>query len=64
MNDTDYLGDAVYAHFDGYGIELRLNHHESRCAVYLEPEVLQSLIQFWNLTQKRREANERQNNPL
>jgi hypothetical protein len=25
MNDTIYLGDAVYAHFDGYGTELKLN---------------------------------------
>jgi len=42
-----YLGDAVYGFFDGYGIELRLNHHENQCAVYLEPEVLQALIEFW-----------------
>jgi hypothetical protein len=59
-----YLGDAVFAHFDGYGVELRLNHHESRCAVYLEPEVLQNLIEFWNSTQKRKDANGRETNPV
>jgi len=52
MNDTVYLGDAVYAHYDGYGIELRLNSHENSFAVYLEPEVTQSLIEFWNSSRK------------
>jgi hypothetical protein len=35
MNDTIYLGDAVYAHYHGYGIELKLNDHRNECAVYL-----------------------------
>jgi hypothetical protein len=48
MNDTIYLGDAVYAHWDGYGIELKLNDHRNECAVYLEPEVLQALTEFYN----------------
>ena len=47
MNDTIYLGDAVYAHWDGYGIELKLNDHRNECAVYLEPEVLQALTEFY-----------------
>ena len=47
MNDTVYIGDAVYAHYDGYGIELRLNSHYAPCAVYLEPEVLQALSEFY-----------------
>jgi hypothetical protein len=34
MNDTIYLGDAVYAHFDGYVIDLRLNDHRNERAVY------------------------------
>jgi hypothetical protein len=37
----------VYAHFDGYGIELRLNDHRNECAVYLEPEVLHALTGFY-----------------
>jgi len=47
MNDTIYLGDAVHAHFDGFGVELRLNDHGNKCAVYLEPEVLQALTEFY-----------------
>jgi len=47
MNDTIYLGDAVYAHYHGYGIELKLNDHRNECAVYLEPEVLQALTEFY-----------------
>jgi hypothetical protein len=47
MNDTIYIGDAVYAHFDGYGIELRLNDHRNECVVYLEPQVLQALTEFY-----------------
>jgi hypothetical protein len=42
-----YLGDAVYAYFDGHGMELRLNDHRNECAVYLEPEVIGTLIHFW-----------------
>jgi len=38
MDDTIYIGDAIYAHYDGYGIELRLNDHRNECAIYLEPE--------------------------
>jgi hypothetical protein len=41
-----YLGDAVYAFFDGNGIELKLNH-ASRCLIYLEPEVVEALMLFW-----------------
>ena len=44
-----YLGDGVYAYFDGYGIWLRTGHHEeARCddKIYLEPNVLNSLNKF------------------
>jgi hypothetical protein len=47
MENPVYLGDAVYAHFDGYGIELKLNHHASPCLIYLEPKVVQALQSFW-----------------
>jgi hypothetical protein len=47
MDDTIYIGDAIYAHYDGYGIELRLNDHRNECAIYLEPEVLQALTEFY-----------------
>lgn len=44
-----YLGDGAYVIFDGYSYVLRANHHEqSKCTdqVYLEPDVMQNLIQF------------------
>ena len=28
-------------------IELKLNDHRNKCAVYLEPEVLQALTEFY-----------------
>lgn len=53
MKDTIYLGDAVYAHFDGYGVELKLNDHRAECLIYLEPNVLENLIKFRNEIQCR-----------
>lgn len=42
-----YLGDGVYAIFDGYGIWLHANDHKHPTdRVYLEPKVWQSLINF------------------
>jgi hypothetical protein len=36
----DYLGDGVYALFDGYGIWLHANDHLTPTdRIYLEPEV-------------------------
>ena len=56
MENTIYLGDAVYAHFDGYGVELKLNDHQSECLIYLEPDVLEKLVKFRDAIQKAREA--------
>jgi hypothetical protein len=39
--------DAVYAHFDGFGLDLKLDSRENEYVVYLEPEVMQNLIEFW-----------------
>lgn len=47
MNNTDHIGDGVYATFDGFGIELRANDHRNEVAVYLEPEVLAALDRFY-----------------
>lgn len=42
-----YLGDGVYAIFDGFGIWLHANDHKYPSdRVYLEPEVLRGLIRF------------------
>jgi hypothetical protein len=43
-----YLGDSVYAFFDGNGIELRLERDDAPYAVYLEAEVLARLNTFWS----------------
>lgn len=45
MKKDEYLGDGVYASFDGYHVWLAVNHHENR-VVALEPEVLTALTQY------------------
>lgn len=51
--DVDYLGDGVYAWFDGFGIWLRANDlNDPSDQIYLEPSVLRSLVNF----SKRMEA--------
>lgn len=46
-----YLGDGVYAYFDGQGVELRTNSFDNpENTIYLEPEVFQALIEFYNST--------------
>ena len=42
---NSYLGDGVYASFDGYMIWLAVNHHENK-VVALEPEVIQTFIEY------------------
>ncbi len=49
MENYAYIGDGVYAFFDGFGIWLRTgNHSESLCdnQVYLEPNALRKLNIF------------------
>jgi hypothetical protein len=41
----DYLGDGVYASFDGYQIWLAANHHENK-VVALDPEVFRALVRY------------------
>lgn len=44
---ASYLGDGVYAIFDGYGIWLHANSHSNPTdKVFLEPQVLEALINF------------------
>ena len=43
----DYLGDGVYAIFDGYGIWLNSNSPDNPTdTIYLEPSVLDALNRF------------------
>jgi hypothetical protein len=47
MDNVEYLGDAVYAIADGYGILLRVGDHRSEFGqIRLEPEVLIALNKF------------------
>ena len=46
MNDKDvYLGDGVYASYDGFQIWLAVNHHENK-QVAIEPKVMESLLAY------------------
>ncbi len=47
----EYLGDGVYASFDGYHINLAVNHHTNH-AIALEPEVIDSLKNYFNKIDK------------
>lgn len=46
MENPTYLGDGVYAHFDGYGINLSVNDHRNPPVVCIEPAVLEALNRF------------------
>jgi hypothetical protein len=43
--DNVYLGDGVYASYDGYQIWLAVNHHTNK-QVALEPQVLAALLRY------------------
>lgn len=42
----EYLGDGVYASFDGYHIWLDLRGQDNTTRIALEPQVLKALVQF------------------
>ena len=44
-NKSIYIGDGVYASFDGYAVWLAVNHHDNK-VVCLEPEVYANLVRF------------------
>jgi hypothetical protein len=45
--NANYLGDGVYADFDGYQIELKANSHDNPTdVIYLEPSVFESLLRY------------------
>lgn len=49
MNEQNsrYIGDGVYAGFDGFGIWLYANsHYEPTDRIYLEPQVYHQLVKF------------------
>lgn len=44
-NKSIYIGDGVYASFDGYHVWLAVNDHNNK-AVALGPEVYAALVRF------------------
>ena len=42
-----YLGDGVYASFDGYQVWLAANHHENK-VIALESDVMRKLVEYSN----------------
>ena len=45
---ASYLGDGVYAIYDGFGVWLHANDHENPTdRVFLEPSVMNSLVNFY-----------------
>jgi len=55
MEKQEYLGDGVYAKWDGYQIELRANDPDSEDVIYIEPRVLDALVQFLERCTKEKE---------
>ena len=47
-----YLGDGVYASFDGFQIWLAVNHHENK-VVALEPSVLDRLYKYVEMLKEK-----------
>ena len=60
--NKDYLGDGVYAEFDGYNIWLRANdHRDGFCTdkICIEPSVLDAMNRFYQrMTQQKDSVNE------
>lgn len=46
INKEEYLGDAVYASFDGYQVRLRTGDGNNQI-IYLEPAVLAELYEYY-----------------
>ena len=51
----DYLGDGVYASFDGYQVWLHVNDHRAEPCVALEPSVLAALNRFADRMNKEKQ---------
>lgn len=52
-NPKDYIGDSVYAEYDGYGIVVTTdNGNGPSNTIYMEPEVIESLYKFYQKERK------------
>jgi hypothetical protein len=55
LENPIYLGDAVYATFTDYHVIVTTEHHEPHEAnnvIYLEPSVLNKLVEWWGQVEK------------
>lgn len=50
-----YIGDGVYASFDGYHVNLAVNNHDN-IVVYLDPHVITALIKYFDDVKKLSES--------
>lgn len=50
-----YLGDAVYASFDGYQIRLRTGDRNNQ-VIYMDPSILTALFGYWGEIRREQEA--------
>ncbi len=64
MNYREYLGDGLYADFDGYQIVLAANNgiHDTN-VVYLEPEVLKKFYNYIEQIEKIKKAHQEKQKP-
>lgn len=46
MENEEYLGDGLYANFDGFAFWLRAPRRDGDHVVALEPEVLKAFLRF------------------
>lgn len=46
MTKETYIGDGVYASFDGYQIKLRTAREDGDVEIYLESNVFDALVEF------------------
>ncbi len=51
-----YLGDGVYATFDGFSVTLDLRGQDNTTRIVLEPEVLDALVKFRQACQEPADA--------
>ena len=55
--EKTYLGDGVYATYDGYGMTLTANVPTTD-KIYIEPAVLSALQMFWKRCTSQEEKHE------
>ena len=51
--EPQYLGDGVYASFDGYQVWLHVGSHDAAPVVALEPELITAINTYWAYIQAK-----------